>query len=284
VSKGLVVVVEDDAHIRRIYDSGLTELGFTVLTASDGEDGLSLLSQHEPRVVVLDINLPGIDGIEVCRRSRALKSGSAPVIFITANDDLEILHQCVEAGGDDFIVKGGPVRAMLERVAYWARAGATRRMTDRQRTGILTKTGERLEADKAAREAQARAQAKSEQAQSEQAAADAGLMASPEVQAIVEAFHRNSHIWPAMDDRSVRSRLKRFGYITGLVNAAARESLGMKIGFLDYLRAAVVSCGAADAEEARTMFDHWHELYDNPNFAHACALAEQHFADQRRDP
>ncbi|MBO6948915.1 MAG: response regulator [Rhodospirillales bacterium] len=272
-SKGLVIVVEDDATVRRMYTSSLKQLGYTVLAAESGEDGLALLSQHQARVVILDIDLPGISGIEVCRRSRSLATAKAPVIFITGNDTVDILQECIEAGGDDFIVKGGPMSALLERVNYWAR-GSSRKVSERQRRLILDKTGAMIEALEAKPEPKALATAAADPSQ---------LVEHPDVLRVRDAFLSLKEKWPDLSDHSVKARIRRFGYLTGLVNAAAKSSLEMKVRFMDFLRASMMECGVAKENELATMFENWHQLYTNPNFSDACAAAEKDFADVSPD-
>lgn len=272
-SKGLVIVVEDDATVRRVYDGSLKQLGFTVLTAETGEEGLALLSQHQARVVILDIDLPGISGIEVCKRSRSLATAKAPVIFITANDTIDILQDCVEAGGDDFIVKGGPMSALMERVNYWSR-GSSKKVNERQRQQILSKTAHMIET-------------LAPKAESMSSGVEKGAsqlpVGHPEIIRIRDAFLSLKEKWPDLSDHSVKARIRRFGYLTGLVNAAAKSSLEMKVRFMDFLRASMVACGVAKESELATMFDNWHQLYTNPNFSDACAAAEKDFADVSAD-
>ncbi|MEQ8322953.1 MAG: response regulator [Rhodospirillales bacterium] len=267
-SKGLIIFVEDDPVIRRIYSASLKQHGFTVLAAESGEEGLALLSQHQARLVILDIDLPGISGIEVCRRARPLATSKAPVIFITSNDTVDVLQQCIEAGGDDFIVKGGPTSAVMERVNYWAR-GSSRRVNERQRQHILEKTSaliEALENDAA------------ESAPMVETVSDAStLLSHPDIQKVSEAFETLKEKWPDLSDRSVKSRIRRFGYLTGLVNAAAKSSLEMKVRFMDFLRASMLACGVAKKNELDSLFENWHQLYANPNFSDACSAGEKDF-------
>src|SRR5580765_7830286 len=80
-----IVVVEDDPPIADLLDLYLRDAGYRVLLAVDGERGLDLIEQHAPNLVVLDVGLPGIDGLEVCRQLRS--KSMVPVIFVTARDD-----------------------------------------------------------------------------------------------------------------------------------------------------------------------------------------------------
>src|SRR4051812_40803352 len=98
-----VVVIEDDAHIADLLDLYLREAGFRVLLAATGERGLELIDQHRPVLAVLDIGLPDIDGLEVCRRVRA--TTSLPVMFLTARDGEVDRVLGLELGADDYVVK-----------------------------------------------------------------------------------------------------------------------------------------------------------------------------------
>jgi DNA-binding response OmpR family regulator len=107
-----VLVIEDDAAVRRGLELGLTHLGHSVRSASDAEQGLAEAGRRRPDVVVLDLMLPGIDGFEACRRLRSGAAGAGtadvPVIMLTARgDDLDVVSG-LEAGADDYVVK--PVR------------------------------------------------------------------------------------------------------------------------------------------------------------------------------
>src|SRR5580698_9410176 len=83
---GTVIVIEDDPHIADLVDLYLRREGFRVLLARDGEQGLVLVKQEDPWIVILDVGLPGTrDGFDVCREIRA--QGNLPVLFLTARDD-----------------------------------------------------------------------------------------------------------------------------------------------------------------------------------------------------
>src|SRR2546421_8507031 len=86
--QGTIVVVEDDPNIADLVDMYLRREGFRVIQAEDGERGLSAVDRERPRLVILDVGLPGgVDGLEVCRRLRAGNATSAvPVLMLTARD------------------------------------------------------------------------------------------------------------------------------------------------------------------------------------------------------
>ena len=112
---GTVVVIEDDPHIADLVDLYLRRDGYRVLLARDGAQGLSLIGQEEPWIVILDVGLPGeLDGFDVCRRIRA--EGNLPVLFLTARDDEVDRILGLELGADDYLVKPFSPRELVARV------------------------------------------------------------------------------------------------------------------------------------------------------------------------
>lgn len=111
---GTVVVVEDDPHIADLLDLYLRRDGFRVLLAADGDRGAQLVAQHDPRLVVLDVGLPGAtDGFDLCRR---LHRDGVPVIMLTARDDEVDRVLGLELGADDYVTKPFSPRELVARV------------------------------------------------------------------------------------------------------------------------------------------------------------------------
>jgi DNA-binding response OmpR family regulator len=112
---GTIVVVEDDPNIADLVDMYLRQEGFRVLQAADGEQGLAVIDRERPRLVVLDVGLPGqLDGIEVCRRLRA--DGTIPVLMLTARDAEIDRILGLEMGADDYVTKPFSPRELVARV------------------------------------------------------------------------------------------------------------------------------------------------------------------------
>jgi DNA-binding response OmpR family regulator len=116
-----VAVVEDDPRIRAAVCRGLADRGHAVLAAGTGLGALSEIVDHRPDVVVLDLGLPDIDGLELLRMLRAVSS--VPVIVATARDDEREIVRTLDAGADDYVVKpysadqlDARIRAVLRRV------------------------------------------------------------------------------------------------------------------------------------------------------------------------
>jgi DNA-binding response OmpR family regulator len=115
---GTVVVVEDDPHIADLVDMLLRAEGFRVIQSPDGPGGLAAIERERPRLAVLDVGLPGMDGMEVCRRVRGLTGPSArtPVIMLTARDGEIDRVLGLELGADDYVTKPFSNRELVARV------------------------------------------------------------------------------------------------------------------------------------------------------------------------
>ena len=97
-----VLVVDDDEMIRRLVRTVLEADDFDVIEAPDGEQALTMIDELHPSVVVLDIMMPGINGVEVCRR---LDHGHTKVVILTARDDADLADECMAVGADAFLTK-----------------------------------------------------------------------------------------------------------------------------------------------------------------------------------
>jgi len=120
-----VLVIEDEPRMRDLLRDGLREHGHTVLTASDGVDGLALSCDHRFDVVLLDLMLPGLDGWQVIRQIREGGS-SASVLMLTACDAEWQVIAGFEAGADDYLTKPFSFRELLARIASLGRARQSR--------------------------------------------------------------------------------------------------------------------------------------------------------------
>jgi len=110
-----VLVVDDDPHIRQLLTFALQKAGLAVREAEDGEAALASIAATVPDLVVLDINMPRMDGIEVCRRIRA--QGDLPVLFLSSRDDEIDRILGMELGADDYVTKPFSPREVVARVA-----------------------------------------------------------------------------------------------------------------------------------------------------------------------
>ena len=110
-----VVLVEDDAHIADLVTLYLDQAGFRVYQATDGATGLRTIADRDPKLVILDVGLPGdLDGLEVCRRLRT--TSDVPVIMLTARDGEIDRVLGLELGADDYVTKPFSPRELVARV------------------------------------------------------------------------------------------------------------------------------------------------------------------------
>lgn len=114
--KERVLVIEDEEPIADLLRRGLTFAGYTVDVALTGEAGLDLARDNPPDVVVLDVMLPGISGVEVCLRLRQGLDASLPVIMLTARDSTEDKIEGLDAGADDYVSKPFSFDELLARI------------------------------------------------------------------------------------------------------------------------------------------------------------------------
>lgn len=117
-----VLLVEDDPSIREITTLGLQSAGFRVVAAADGSAGLQRFRAEAPDIVVLDVMLPRLSGLEVCRAIRAVSS--LPVVMLTARTDSDDVVLGLEAGADDYVRKPFEMAELVARVRAALRRGA----------------------------------------------------------------------------------------------------------------------------------------------------------------
>jgi two-component system OmpR family response regulator len=116
-----VLVADDDPHIRQLLVFALEKAGMAVREAADGEAALAEVARARPDLIVLDINMPRMDGLEVCRRLRA--QGDLPILFLSSRDDEIDRVLGIELGGDDYVVKPFSPREVVARVQAILRRG-----------------------------------------------------------------------------------------------------------------------------------------------------------------
>ncbi len=126
-----ILVVDDDPHIRQLLVFALVKAGFETREVADGEAALAAISAGPPDLVILDINLPRTNGLDVCRRIRA--RADMPIMFLSSRDEEIDRVLGIELGADDYVVKPFSPREVVARVAAILRrtaAGSVQRQTD----------------------------------------------------------------------------------------------------------------------------------------------------------
>jgi two-component system, OmpR family, response regulator MprA len=140
---GRVLVVEDDFRISVFVQRALVQAGYEVQAVENGESALTAAEQTPPDLIVLDVMLPGLDGLEVARRLRATRA--TPILMLTARDAVGDRVQGLDAGADDYLVKPFAVEELLARL----RALLRRREVDaaERRRGVLAFADLQLDQD-----------------------------------------------------------------------------------------------------------------------------------------
>jgi DNA-binding response OmpR family regulator len=134
-----ILLVDDEESVRKVLAFPLERDGFDVVQAADGEEALRLFETSAPDLVVLDIMLPKLDGLEVCKRLRAVST--VPIIMLTARDDELDKVIGLELGADDYITKPFSIREFRSRVRALLRRANT------PRPGGAVEEDERIEAE-----------------------------------------------------------------------------------------------------------------------------------------
>ena len=125
-----ILVIEDEARIAQFIERGLIYEGYRVTVARDGKIGLAVARDNPPDLVILDWMLPGLDGLEVCKRLRA--ASDIPILMLTAKDEVKDRIIGLDAGADDYLVKPFSVDELMARIR-----ALFRRTTPTSRPDIL---------------------------------------------------------------------------------------------------------------------------------------------------
>jgi len=112
-----ILIIEDEEDILALVHYNLARDGFQVVCATSGEDGLRMVAEHHPDLVLLDLMLPGVDGLEVCRRLRSdAETAALPIVMMTARGEESDVVTGLELGADDYVTKPFSPKILIARV------------------------------------------------------------------------------------------------------------------------------------------------------------------------
>ncbi len=114
MNAGKILVVDDEPQIRRVMRTSLSKHGYEVIDARSGKEALARLREELPDLVLLDLNLPGIQGLEACRMIRA--SSEVPIIILSVRNTEKDKVQALDAGADDYVTKPFSTEELLARI------------------------------------------------------------------------------------------------------------------------------------------------------------------------
>jgi two-component system KDP operon response regulator KdpE len=147
VNAATILVVDDEPQIRRVLRATLSSRGYVIVDAKTGEEGIELVRKDRPDLVLLDVNMPGMGGLEACREIR--RASHAPIIMLTVRNAERDKVAALDAGADDYVVKPFGIEELLARV----RAALRRHAADETLAPFETKD---LRMDFASRSVRAR--------------------------------------------------------------------------------------------------------------------------------
>jgi len=237
-----IVLAEDDQNLRQLYSDFLNAHGYVVMSASDGLESLSLLHRVQPRILLLDIVMPGLNGIETCRRARQIIDQNTPILFLTSLDFADHVKQGLEAGGDDYILKTSSLDTILERVQYWTSRTA-RGKSERRRSKALDEIRKIVE----------------DQAM-ETGSGNLQWRADPRATALNEFVTKALSVAGVNFGSTRQQRVYFLGYVAGAIDFELGQNGQLDEQFLKYFRGALRSSGIFDQGQIEKMLNAFNTL------------------------
>lgn len=114
MNSGKILVVDDAPQVRRVMRTTLTAEGYTIFEARNGEEALEMFRAKPPDIILLDVNMPGLDGLETCREIR--RNSDVPIIMLTVRNAERDKVLALDAGADDYVVKPFGMLELLARI------------------------------------------------------------------------------------------------------------------------------------------------------------------------
>lgn len=136
MDKGLVLLVDDEPVVLRIQAAAVQQFGFETLIAETAEEGIAIARAHRPSLVISDVQMPGEGGFDFVDSLEKQGLKTMPVIYLTGYDDIDIVRGGLRAGGDDFVIKGGSVEKLRNRIAFWMVSGFLELPSDLRRRAL----------------------------------------------------------------------------------------------------------------------------------------------------
>lgn len=253
VTSGLLLLVQQDPEDRALYAAQFRALGFTVFEFGDGAEALSILYANRPRVIVLDVVLPSVDGLEICRKARELHGDRFSILFLSTLKDVEIMEMCFHAGANDYLVKSPSTQQIEDRVIHWSKPDSLRNQEKDRKLRLATlQTAVRVPSSVIDDEADGLTSETDEQ-----------------VAAMTQFINKAREIAKPSFGKTHEEKLFLLGYVTGIVNYWGTVQAHMQQHRAHYLRAVLRETGILTKQEIRVMLGSLDELSDNPTYSDA---------------
>ncbi|MFC4349803.1 response regulator [Kordiimonas lipolytica] len=137
MDKGLVLLVDDEPVVLRIQAAAVQQFGFETLIAETVEEAIATTRAHRPSLIISDVQMPGEGGFDFVDSLEKQGLKNMPVIYLTGYDDIDIIRGGLRAGGDDFVIKGGSVERLRNRIAFWMVSGFQELPSDLRRRALV---------------------------------------------------------------------------------------------------------------------------------------------------
>jgi CheY-like chemotaxis protein len=247
------LLVQEDPDDRALYAEQFRALGFTVFEFGDGGEALSLLYANRPRVIVLDVVLPTIDGPELCRKARDLHGDRFSILFLSTLQDIGIMEMCFEAGGNDYLVKNPDPRKVMERVLHWSKPDAMRNQEKDRKLRLATlQTATRIPNSVIDDDSD-------------------GLSSETDKQVaeMTDFINKARENAKRSFGRTHEEKLFLIGYVSGIVNYWGTVKAHMQQYRAHYLRAVLRETGILSNQEIRLMLGSLDDLSTDPTYNEA---------------
>ena len=255
---GLLLLVQEDPDDRALYAEQFRALGFTVFEFGDGGEALSLLYANRPRVIVLDVVLPTIDGPELCRKARDLHGDRFSILFLSTLQDIGIMEMCFEAGGNDYLVKNPDPRKVMDRVVHWSKPDAMRNQEKDRKLRLATlQTANRIPNSVIDDESD-------------------GLSSETDKQVaqMLQFINKAQEFAKPNFGKTHEEKLFLLGYVTGTVNYWGTVNAHMQQHRARYLRAVLRETGIFSNHEIRLVLGSLDVLSEEPIYSEAVTRGE----------
>lgn len=140
--KGPILLVDDEPVVLQVHAAAVRHFGFEAIIAETAEEGMGFVRAHRPAMVISDVQMPGDGGFDFISSIERSGLKTMPVIFLTGYNDIDIVRGGLKAGGDDFIIKGGSIDRLRNRIAFWMAGGFSELPSDVRRRALVEANAE----------------------------------------------------------------------------------------------------------------------------------------------
>lgn len=140
--KGPILLVDDEPVVLQVHAAAVKHFGFETIIAENAEEGIGYVRSYRPAMVISDVQMPGDGGFDFISSLDRAGLKSMPVVFLTGYNDIDIVRGGLKAGGDDFIIKGGSIERLRNRIAFWMAGGFTELPSEVRRRALTEANAE----------------------------------------------------------------------------------------------------------------------------------------------